>query len=77
MEISDKHSINRVKRAMANAERHRGTVRAARLYIACRKWLGTWGPSPCRSRFSNFCTNKAIAPNTVCRECSKTAEIYS
>jgi len=43
MNIAEKHSINRVKRAMAAAERYRGTVRAARLYIACRQWLGTWG----------------------------------
>lgn len=43
MQISEKHSINRVKRAMFYADRkHFNNQRAARLYIACRRWLGTW-----------------------------------
>lgn len=41
--ISDRHSINRVKRSQAIAERYRGTRRAARHWIACKWWLGTWG----------------------------------
>lgn len=46
MKISDEHSINRVKRTMAKAEGvHFNKRRAARLYIDCRKWLGTWGPA--------------------------------
>ena len=40
--ISDWHSINRVKRALAAAEGRR-TVRAYRLRIECLKWLGRWG----------------------------------
>ena len=44
MIIGSHHSIARVKRAMAHAHRMPG-VRAARLYIACRQWLGTWGPT--------------------------------
>ena len=46
MQISSEHSLARVKQAMAHAARVRRTSkfprRAACLYIACRKWLGTW-----------------------------------
>jgi hypothetical protein len=42
--IHERYSINRVKRAMAFAQRaHFNGRRAAALYIACRRWLGTWG----------------------------------
>ncbi len=40
--ISERHSINRVKRALAATE-GRHTARAARLRIDCLKWLGRWG----------------------------------
>jgi len=40
--ISSEHSIARVKRTLAKAE-GRGTVRSARVWIACLKWLGRWG----------------------------------
>lgn len=39
--ISDRHSINRVKRSLAIAERYK-TRRAARHRIACLQWLGRW-----------------------------------
>jgi len=45
MKISDHHSIARVKQTLAFAQRpHFNRKRAAGLYIACRQWLGTWGP---------------------------------
>jgi hypothetical protein len=40
--ISSEHSINRVKRTLARAERYT-TRRAAQVRIACLKWLGRWG----------------------------------
>jgi len=44
MTISDKHSIARVKQTLDICKReHYNKKRAAGLYIACRKWLGTWG----------------------------------
>ncbi len=42
--IDSMHSINRVKRARDHAARMPGR-RAARLYIDCCQWLGTWGPT--------------------------------
>ncbi len=42
MNISEKHSIGRVKLSLARADCH-NTLRAAKHRIACLKWLGRWG----------------------------------
>lgn len=41
MTISSKYSINRIKKLMKATE-GKSSKRAARVYIACRMWLGTW-----------------------------------
>lgn len=40
--INSRHSINRVKQALAIAN-SKTTVRAAQLRISCLMWLGRWG----------------------------------